>query len=354
MNNIQLFTTPIIDGMSIEKYYGIVTANQVAGTGFFSDLTASFSDLFGGNSGAYRESMNELCRDVTERLKEKAAELGANAIIGVSIDYDSISAKSMSMFMVSIQGTAVRIADNNLEIHESKENEISWEDLNLEYHKRKISRKLESNEPMSDEEWDFVLRNNVEALTSSLYQYYQKCNEAPSVESPNSGGMLVEPRRPYWATSGISNFKKYLSKLGYRDAIKYVYDNVSDFKAIITNNKLFSASNILNIAKDGKLEIAISLLSVEKLSYNIQDLSEMQELSKYFENLPDVGKKESVKGGLFSSGGMKFICPCGTKNEISSEYCSNCGKNIKGVTKEEQQIINNYIELVETLSDILK
>ena len=140
MNNIQLFTTPIIDGMSIEKYYGIVTANQVAGTGFFSDLTASFSDLFGGNSGAYRESMNELCRDVTERLKEKAAELGANAIIGVSIDYDSISAKSMSMFMVSIQGTAVRIADNNLEIHESKENEISWEDLNIEYHKRKIRR----------------------------------------------------------------------------------------------------------------------------------------------------------------------------------------------------------------------
>lgn len=86
MKNIQLFTTPLIDGMPIEKYYGIVTANQVAGTGFFTDLTASFSDLFGGNSGAYRESMNELCSDVTESLKVKAAELGANAIIGVSID----------------------------------------------------------------------------------------------------------------------------------------------------------------------------------------------------------------------------------------------------------------------------
>ena len=45
MNNVQLFTTPIIDGMPIEKYYGIVTANQVAGTGFFTDLTASFSDF---------------------------------------------------------------------------------------------------------------------------------------------------------------------------------------------------------------------------------------------------------------------------------------------------------------------
>ena len=130
--------------------------------------------------------------------------------------------------------------------------------------------------------------------------------------------------------------------------------NVYDFKEIITSNKLFNASNILNIAKEGKLDIAISLLSVEKSSYNIQDLAEMQELSKYFENLPDVGKKEEVKGGLFSSGGMKFICSCGTKNEISSEYCSGCGKNIKGVTREEQQTINNYIELVQTLTEILK
>ena len=353
MNNVQLFTTPIIDGMPIEKYYGIVTANQVAGTGFFTDLTASFSDLFGGNSGAYRESMNGLCRDVTERLKEKAAELGANAIIGVSIDYDSISAKSMSMFMVSIQGTAVRIADNDSAPHESKENEVSWEELNLAYHKRKINRKIESDEPVTDEEWDFVLKNDVLELTPSLYQYYQKCNADPKVESSNSGGTYGD-LRPLWATSGVSNFKKYLSKLDYKDAIKYVYENVYDFKEIITSNKLFNASKILNIAKEGKLDIAISLLSVEKSSYNIQDLAEMQELSKYFENLPDVGKKEEVKGGLFSSGGMKFICSCGTKNEISSEYCSGCGKNIKGVTREEQQTINYYIELVQTLTEILK
>lgn len=173
MNNVQLFTTPIIDGMPIEKYFGIVTANQVAGTGFFTDLTASFSDLFGGNSGAYRESMNGLCKDVTERLKEKAAELGANAIIGVNIDYDSISAKSMSMFMVSIQGTAVRIANSATEINETKENEISWDELNLAYHKRKISRKIESSEYISDEEWDFLIKNDVETLTPQLYLYYQ-------------------------------------------------------------------------------------------------------------------------------------------------------------------------------------
>lgn len=354
MNNVQLFTTPIIDGMPIEKYFGIVTANQVAGTGFFTDLTASFSDLFGGNSGAYRESMNNLCKDVTECLKEKAAELGANAIIGVSIDYDSISAKSMSMFMVSIQGTAVRISNSTAEIHETKENEISWDKLNLAYHKRKIKRKIESSETISDEEWNFLHENDVEALTPLLYQYYQKCIDAPKEGSSNTGGMYVGPQLPLWATSGISNFEKYLSKLDYKEAMKYVYQDVCGFKDIIINNKLFSASNIIKIAQEGKLDIAISLLSVEKPSYNIQDLSEMKELSKLLQNLPDVGKKEEVKGGLFSSGGMKFICSCGTKNEISAEYCSCCGKNIKGVFRQEQEAINNYVELVETLTEILE
>ena len=142
--------------------------------------------------------------------------------------------------------------------------------------------------------------------------------------------------------------------LDYNEAIKYAYGNVSDFKEIITTNQLFNASKILNIAKEGKLQTSISLLNVEKSSYNVQDLVEMQELATYFQNLPDVGKKEEIKGGLFSSGGMKFICSCGTKNEISSEYCSDCGKNIKGITKDEQQAIDNYVELVETLSEILK
>ena len=84
MNDILLLTTPSVEGIPVEKYFGIITANQVAGTGFFTDLTASFSDLFGGKSGAYRESMNGLCIDVIERLKSKALEMGANAVVVVN------------------------------------------------------------------------------------------------------------------------------------------------------------------------------------------------------------------------------------------------------------------------------
>lgn len=114
MDTIRLFNTPSIEGYTIEEYYGFVSANQVEGTGFFTDLTASVSDLLGGKSGAYRDVMNQLLEDVSKQLKRQAQKLGANAIIGVRVDFDNISAKSMSMFMVSMQGTAVKIRPSKI------------------------------------------------------------------------------------------------------------------------------------------------------------------------------------------------------------------------------------------------
>lgn len=215
--------------------------------------------MFGGKSGVYRESMNELCKDVTEGLKAKASEIGANAVLGVNIDYDSISAKGVSMFMVSIQGTAVKFTSPNEDTPIIADNEISWEALNTEYHKKKIICKLNEGIALNDDEWSFAQKN-----------------------------------------------------------------------------KLFNAAKILEVAKEGKLDTAISLLFVEKSSYNDVDLSEMKLLCDYLNNLPEIASKEEIKGGLFSSGGLKFICSCGCKNDPKNEYCTECGRNICGITKKTE------------------
>lgn len=354
-NKVLLITTPLVEGMPIEKYFGIVTANQVAGTGFITDLTASFSDIFGGKSGAYRESMNNLYIDVTERLKEKASEMGANAVVGVSIDYDSISAKGMSMFMVSIQGTAVKLSTQDEKIQTLERNEITWEVLHTEYNKKKIIRKVNDGKPLDDDEWSFALKNNVPDLVEPLYGYYVKCRNAKPVDQQNvSSSVYVEPLKPTWATVGISNYKQYLYSLEYKDAINYAYKDVEEFTEVIRKNKLFSASKILEIAKEGNLDKAISLLLVEKSSYNDVDLSEMKSLCDYLNNLPKVGTTEEVKGGLFSSGGLKYVCSCGAKNDPKNEYCTVCGRNIYGITKRQKHDIDLFMELVDTLSDLIK
>lgn len=355
LDNILLTTTPVVEGMQIEKYFGIVSSNQVAGTGFLTDFMASFSDIFGGNSGAYRESMNELFRDVTKNIKIKASELGANAIVGVSIDYDNISAKSMSMFMISIQGTAVKLKNPNDNTDSIPANEISWETLNLEYNKKRILDRLNGDKILDEKEWAFIFKYNLPEWGESFFYYYLKCLNSVSSEVQSSEDLdSISQQGPMRLKQEISNYKQYLGSLNYEDAIKYVYRNVGNFRDIIEKKKLFNASKILEIAKQGELSTAISLLSFEKSSYNENDLSEMQALCEYLDNLPEAGKKEEVKGGLFSSGGLKYVCVCGCKNEVGTEYCTKCGRNIYGITKEEVQSIENFKGLVNTLSALLQ
>lgn len=102
-------TNNIID-YKIDRYLGLINANQVIGANLIADFMASFSDVFGGRSGAYRGRLDQLYIDIKALLEEKASQMGANAIIGVRIDFDEISGQGKSMFMVTAYGTAVEIS----------------------------------------------------------------------------------------------------------------------------------------------------------------------------------------------------------------------------------------------------
>lgn len=344
-NDVLLLTTPTAEGLPVENYYGIVTANQVAGTGFLTDLTASFSDLFGGHSGAYRESMNKLYTDVTERLKAKAAEMGANAVLGTRIDYDSISAKSMSMFMVSIQGTAVRLSIPANETQTpSKDEEVTWEFLTAECVKKRILRKLEQEEGLTEEEWNYILRNPHQELNEPLYQYYVRCRD---LIDGNAYG-------PTYAYDCTKRYPSYLISLDYDEAVEYAYKDAKSFRDVLEKKRLFNAKRILKILDAGDLDTAVSLLDVPKYAYGENDLTDMRDLLARLRTLPEIGRRVETQGGLFSSAVTKYECSCGHKNDISVEYCEKCGKNIHGLTEEQESKIDSFEELVETLSCLLK
>ena len=103
----RITTASSIDGWTIGAHLGPVTSHIVAGTGFFTDILASFSDVFGGRSQAYRRELDDLKRSAVDELARSAQSLGANWIIGLSIDFDEISGQGKQMFVTAI-GTAVR------------------------------------------------------------------------------------------------------------------------------------------------------------------------------------------------------------------------------------------------------
>lgn len=101
-------TTPQIEGRTILEYKGIVAGETIIGANFFKDFKAGLSDFFGGRSGSYEKVLMKARDTATKEMTERAEELGANAIVGIDYDYETIGAQG-SMLMVSVTGTAVVI-----------------------------------------------------------------------------------------------------------------------------------------------------------------------------------------------------------------------------------------------------
>lgn len=103
-------TTPSVEGHRITAYHGIVVGEAIMGANVVRDLFAKVTDIVGGRSGAYETKLQDAREVALRELEERAAQLGANAVVGVDLDYEIIG---QSMLMVSASGTAVSIARGN-------------------------------------------------------------------------------------------------------------------------------------------------------------------------------------------------------------------------------------------------
>ena len=99
-------TTPSIEGKKITSYRGIVTGEAILGANIFKDLFAGIRDIVGGRSATYERELKR-ARDIAlEEIKTAAAEKGANAVVAIDIDYETVGGNA-SMLMVTVSGTAV-------------------------------------------------------------------------------------------------------------------------------------------------------------------------------------------------------------------------------------------------------
>ncbi len=105
-----LTTTPTIQGKKITKYHGIVTGEAIMGANIFKDFFAGIRDIVGGRSGAYEEELRKAKDIALAELEEHARQLGANAVVGIDLDYETVGVNS-SMLMVSASGTAVTVEE---------------------------------------------------------------------------------------------------------------------------------------------------------------------------------------------------------------------------------------------------
>ena len=99
-------TTPLIEGKPVKEYLGIVTGEAIMGANIVRDFFAAVTDIVGGRSGAYETKLSQARKVALQEMAEDARKLGANAVIGIDIDYEVVRD---GMMMVTASGTAVRI-----------------------------------------------------------------------------------------------------------------------------------------------------------------------------------------------------------------------------------------------------
>lgn len=103
-----LTTTPTIEGRTIVEYQGVVFGEVIAGVNFLHDIGASIRNLVGGRSTSYEEELVNARSAAMDELRARAGQLGADAVVGIDIDYEVLGANN-GMLMVTASGTAVKL-----------------------------------------------------------------------------------------------------------------------------------------------------------------------------------------------------------------------------------------------------
>ena len=345
-NKMIVTTTNSIENAEIEKYIDLISTNVVIGTNLFSDFGASLTDLFGGYSDTYQNKLQKIYSSAIDNLKQKASNMGANAILGLKIDFDEISGKGKSMFMISAIGTAVIVKHLKSNVVTSTLNNplaIPNDRLEIEVNRRYIISKLKKEVLPSKEDWIYLFNNQIEEIAESLIiEYLKYYNSEFQTQS---------------VADLLANTPKYFKIISYENAVKVLYTYIKEKpKAIIDiicDNKLLSPENIERLINENELALAIECSISEKEYYSREDLTTLQHILNLLEAIPQKGKIELIKS-LIGKPKEKYVCPNGHTNDVEVEFCQNdnCGKNIKGLTKNEIQKIKNLQLRIESLNSI--
>ncbi len=352
MNNFIISTTSSLDGIRVKSYLDVVNYNIVIGTNIFSDFAASFTDFFGGSSGTYQNKMNMMYENAKAELAKITKRMGGNAILGFRIDFEEISGKGKSMFMLTSSGTACLLdIPNEKEQLKAERKIISKDLLDSEVTKQKILKHLTSDNGsvsgLSEKDWNVLFETPsneiIEILVDKYYTKVQDTNKTKIETLVKSLDYDVACKMVYPLYSENRIVKDTM--------IQQTIDYSLQYEKIIRVCDLFNPSMLLELM-DKNIDKALTILDCEKPFYNGDDLKLMESICEKLDSCPNVGEIITGKMGMFTKEKKLFVCRNGHKNEKEVEYCGTCGENIKGLSRDQVNLISNFKEKVKVLKNI--
>lgn len=333
-------TTNTIEGGKISRYIDAVCANTVVGTNVFSDFAASFTDFFGGRSGTYKRKMEAIYEEARKELEEKAERMGANAIVGFRVDFDEISGKDKSMFMVSVSGTAC-VVDYDKKGGASRIEQVGRFAVDEELEKVRVVDRLKNGYLFQEGDGRLLARLRPKEAVRPLVGIYLKYGKDPSDKTAQEAAGVISAYS--FDEAGEELYAVY-EESGYSPLVC----------SLISDCGFFDARSVLAVCKKD-VHAGISLLDAGCASYNREELGRMKEICAFLDSLPDTGRIEKVKAGLLKKEEEMYICQNGHKSKRDSEFCENasCCLNIKGLTPKEVEKTGQFKRRVEVIGRML-
>jgi len=337
--NILVVTTPSIEGIQIKQYLKPVSAHIVAGVNVFNDLFAGFTDFFGGRSSAYQKQLISLYEEAIEQVKYAAYEIGANCIVGLTIDMDEISGKGKSMFMITAVGTAVvleQVAREKVKTisHTERFTNVSKERIHILRTKRKIVESANAGTlKLDDDNWSFITGNQVDEVFPYILSKFDE-----------------KLTNEYLNFEAINIFKKqliaYINNLPTDIGKKHLYDAFSNKNdrfvlkicEIIDELNMYDYDQVLQLLRNDDFNIrktALRIVMFDKEFYNKQDVVDLLNLKNFIsDTFVERGTRTSKKQLLSSKERNVWVCECGNTNNLDVS-CSSCNQDIFGFKMDD-------------------
>ncbi len=357
-NNFILSTTPTLEGYKINKYFGTVTSHIVTGTGLFSDFAAGMSDIFGGRSESYQKQLISIKEEVLKRLKDEATVLGANGVVGLRVDFDEISGKGKTMFMVTAIGTAVYLENTNKNkddmTNNYNSNQITSEKLNIEIRKRELVEYLNVNSSVSLEDWEYIKENSIIEVFDPLIKIMNKQSKSWNASDETYYIFYDDYIRALPDDFLLENIYKLffadhnkLRELAFSLIQERELLNLQRIKTALSLDKLMAKKFALK-----------TLYNCDKRMYSKEDVAEFEEVKNIIKNnFPELGEKVSKKKLMSSDQKETWICPhCKKENSEEEKFCKKCGCDIRGFYEKDifpEDVITDINSKLEVLTKIL-
>lgn len=332
----------------VEEYFGIVDTQIVIGVNIFRDIFAGFRDLFGGQTKSYQKELDNLKQIAYDTISKKAKNVGANAVIGVKFDLEELSGQGKSMFMLSMQGTAVKMKED---FFKSKEGQ-KFDSLSVDNDEltKKIVLYGEMVKALSNEKPYFVLSNRIEYFTNESFWNKKLAKRLLDdcmggfIHSNNLQSAFLEACKLTPNDLLIDYLEKNLETIKVQD--------LEHFKRVFIIKNIYSSKQLITNLKHNNYKVRYKalLLSYPILSvYQKSDIIEFEQVLECLEN-----DFVTLEDELRDKQEELYEClNCGTKRKTSNS-CSSCGLAFEsGMKKFKNGNLEHEIS-VEALINYLK